>query len=271
MKAGLRGAPGGVAFDAVITRIRPLHAAGWGVAALVAVSAVLAFQQARTSTPVSVSEALGTFRHDGDASAAVPRFGPAPGVYTYRASGSEAGTVGPLRIRRPVPADARLVATPAPGGFQTELQVSKEHIEGYRFRVQGDWAVLAWRRVDVTFLGVGRDDRNPVRGSARWIPLRPRVGMTWTLDFWTRSLHATGTGRVTGRRTVTVDGARRTVYLIDLRTTTAGAHGGPRRETLWWSPEDRLPLRWVSTTRLDGVVGFRSHMDMTAASLRPAR
>ncbi len=163
------------------------------------------------------------------------------------------------------------MATPAPGGFQTELQVSKEHVEGYRFRVERGWAVLAWRRVDVTFLGVGRDDRNPVRGSARWIPLNPRVGMRWRLDFWTRSLHATGTGRVTARRTVTVDGTPRTVFVVELRTTTEGAHGGPRRETLWWSPADRLPLRWVSTTRLSGVVGFRSHMDLAAASLRPAR
>lgn len=251
----------------VLTRIRPARAALLGGAAVVAIAGVVAWRAASTSTPISVQDALRTFReNEGPGSAAA---GPRPGVYTYRAEGAESGTVGPLSIRRTVPAQARYVVTSTPGGFETELQISKQHIEGYRYRIKDGWAVLTWRRVDVTFLGVGRDDRRDVTGTARWIPLEPRVGMRWDVDFWTRTLHATGTGRVTGTGTITVDGAPRRVFVVDIRTVTQGAHGGPHRERLWWSPELRMPLRISSTTRLDGVVGFQSRMDMRLASARP--
>lgn len=257
--------------EPVIARVPTHRLVGAAAVCVVAVGAVVLWQHASSSTPVSLDDALHTFRDRPAGAAPENADAPPPGVYRFQASGSEVGTVGPLRVRRPVPAEANLVVTPTPDGFETEWQISQEHIEGYRFRVHAGWATLVWRRVDVSFLGVGRDDRRDVTGSARWIPTHPRVGQTWPVDFWTAKLHTTGTGRVVRRETITVAGRPEPAYLVEVDTRTAGAHGGPRTERIWWSARDRVPLRVEATTALGGVVGFRSQVSMRLAAAAPLR
>lgn len=233
------------------------------------VGAVVLWRVATSSTPVSEEQALADFRQTG--SAGTGGGAPAPGVYTYRASGSEAGLVGPLRMRRPVPGEVRYIVTATDDGYVGEWRISGEHAEGYRFRLTPQWHVLAWRRVDVTFLGVGRDDRRDVVGSPRWIPRRPRVGMRWPLRFSTGTLRSTGEGAVVARQQMQVAGTAREVAVIDIRTVTTGAHGGRHHERIWWSVADGLPLRLRTETRLDGVVGFQSQATYTLTALTPAR
>ncbi|HWH15236.1 MAG TPA: hypothetical protein VNT51_10875 [Miltoncostaeaceae bacterium] len=232
----------------------------------------LLWRAASRSTPVTQADAVAAYRAEAPrAAGAVTPGVPAPGVYTYRATGGEDASVGPLSISRPVPAEARYVVTPAPGGYAAELRVSREHVEEYRYRVAGGWTRVTWRRVDVRFLGLGRDDRRDVVPAARWVPLRPRPGMRWTVDFRTGSLRTRGEGAVVGRTTLPLGGRREPVAVVRTTTRTTGAHGGRRDETLWWSPRLALPVRITSDTRLGGVAAFRGRLRLDLVAEAPAR
>jgi hypothetical protein len=196
---------------------------------------------------------------------------PAAGVYTYAATGHERGNVGPLGIDRGVPADVRYIVTPSPGGFTAELRVSGEHTEAYRYVVADGWVRMAWRRVDVTFLRLGRDDRREVVPAARWLPLRPRVGQAWPVAYTTGTLRTTGRGEVVRRGMLAVGGAPEAAWLVRTTTRTAGAHGGTRLEEVWWSPRLAMPLRMTTDTRLGGVIGLRASLDLRLASPAPLR
>jgi len=255
----------------VVRRPR-LLAALLAAAVLVAVG-VAAWRAASRSTPVSEADAVAGFRSDrgGSPAAASAPGVPAPGVYTYRASGREDASLGPLSISRSVPAEVRYVVTRRPGGYAVELRVSGEHVEGYRYRVTPGWTDMTWRRVDVTFLGLGRDDRRDVVPAARWIPRRPAAGTGWEVDFLTGSLRTRGRGRVTGRGVLPLDGRPEPVSVVRTVTRTSGAHGGGRDETVWWSPRLALPVRMISDTRLGGVAGFRGRLRLDLVSATPAR
>jgi hypothetical protein len=243
------------------------------VLAAVAVAGVLLWREASSSTGVSADDAVAGFRERGEApAAAVPAGLPAPGVYTYRARGRERGTVGPVSVARDVPPRARAVVATGPGRtVEVEWRISEEHTEAYRYRVSGGWWSATWRRVDVTFLRLGRDDRRDVEPAARWVPVRPRVGQTWPVAFRTGTLATTGRGRVLRRATLPLDGRREPVFVIRTATRTTGAHGGERREDVWWSPRLGMPLRLVSDTRLRGVAGFSARLDMVLESGVPRR
>lgn len=240
------------------------------VAAVPLIGAGILWNQARVSTPVSVEDAVHAFRAaDGPATRIASA--PAPGVYTYRATGHERGSLGPVGIDRDVPAHAQMVVTPSPGGFTTELQVSEQHVEAYRYVVRGGWITTTWRRVDVTFLGMGRDDRRELEPAARAIPVHPTVGARWTLDYHVAKLHTTGTAEVVSEGRIDVDGTPERAVLVRTTTRTSGAHGGTRREETWWSPRLGLPLRIRTQTRLNGVVSFRATLDLALQSVTPVR
>jgi hypothetical protein len=235
-------------------------------------AALLVWNAARQSTEVRLAAAVESFRHHDAPPAATAVAGvPAAGVYTYTASGSERAFLGPASIRRPVPAEARYVVTPSPGGWTAELRVSEEHTEAMRYRVGAAWTTMTWRRVDVTFLGVGRDDRRPLTPAVPWMPRRPEVGARWDVAYSAWKLRTTGTSAVVGRESITLDGRAEPVFVVASRTVTTGAHGGPRTERVWWSPRLSLPLRIESDTRLGGAVGFSSRVRLDLRSGVPQR
>lgn len=252
-----------------ITRPVPALSAAAAALALV-VAGAWAWQAASTSTEVSVATAVGEFRDTGVADVATGD-APAPGVYSYAASGSETAHIGPISIDRDVPAQARYIVTATPEGFQAELRISGEHTEAVRYAVGSHWIRATWRRVDVTFLRIGRDDRRPLTPAVPAIPVRPRVGQTWNVAYSAWKLRTTGTATVVRRETVTVAGAPVTAFLIETRTRTSGAHGGPRTERMWWSPRLGVPVRLETDTTLEGPVGYRSRVRLDLTSPAPAR
>jgi hypothetical protein len=227
------------------------------------------WRSAGSSSPVSEESALSEFREGGGAGAG-PRAGvPRAGVYTYRQSGSETGGAGPLSVTRDLPDEARYVVRPSREGFQELLSLSEQHIEGVRFRVTAEGSRAVWRRTDVTFLGIGRDDRRELRPPPLHLPRRLAVGRTWSGSYVAGELPVTYRSEVLRRERVEVGGERLPAFVVRTVGDTGGAHPGRRVDTFWWSPRLALPLRWTIDMEISGAVSLDTMADLRLASARP--
>lgn len=224
---------------------------------------------AGSSSPVSEEAALESFRESGevgdDARPGVPR----AGVYTYRQEGTERGGAGPLGVTRDLPDEARYVVTATPEGFEEELSLSEEHIEGVRFRMTGEGSRAVWRRTDVTFVGIGRDDRRELRPPPLHMPRRPAVGETWSGRYVAGELPVAYRGEVLRREAVEVGGERIAAVVVRTVSDTGGAHPGRRTDTTWWSSRLALPLRWTIDMEIRGTVTLDTTADLRLEALDP--
>jgi hypothetical protein len=227
------------------------------------------WQSASSSSPVSEEEALASFRQGGEAGEE-PRPGvPRAGVYTYRQAGTERGGAGPLGVTRDLPDEARYVVTPTGEGFQEELSLSEQHIEAVRFRMASEGARAVWRRTDVTFVGIGRDDRRELRPPPLHMPRRPAVGRTWSGRYVAGELPVSYRSEVVRRETVEVGGERLPAVVVRTVGDTGGAHPGRRVDTFWWSPRLALPLRWTIDMEIRGTVTLDTTADLRLQALDP--
>jgi hypothetical protein len=227
------------------------------------------WHRAGSSTPVSEDDALASFRDAGGTAGDRGRGIPAPGVYTYRQSGSERGGAGPLSISRGLPAQARYVVTLVPEGYQEELDISEQHKEGVRFRVTKAGTRATWRRTDVTFLGIGRDDRRDLVPPPLQLPARLPPGRTWSGRYVAGELPVSYRSEVLRRESVQVGGRRLPVVVYRSSSDTGGAHPGTRVDTIWWSPALALPLRWSIDMRIRGTVRLDTRADLVLEDTEP--
>ncbi len=240
------------------------------IVVLVVAGAVLwAWQSARSSDPVSEEDALSTFREGAGGPRAARPGVPRQGVYTYRQSGSERGGAGPISVRRGLPGEARYVVTPIAGGFQEQLSLSEQHIEGVRFRVTRQGSRATWRRTDVTFVGVGRDDRRDLRPPPLHLPRRLKVGRAWSGSYTAGELPVSYRSEVLRREAVEVGGERLATFVVRTTGDTGGAHPGVRTDTFWWSPRFALPLRWSIDMDVRGTVSLDTVSDLQLESVAP--
>jgi hypothetical protein len=240
------------------------------IVVLAAAGAVLwAWQSARSSDTVSEEEALASFRRGAGGPRAARPGVPRQGVYTYRQSGSERGGAGPISVRRGLPDQARYVVTPTGGGFQQELFLSEQHIEGVRFRVTRRGSRATWRRTDVTFAGFGRDDRRALRPPPLHLPRRLAVGLSWSGRYTAGELPVAFRSEVLRREPVEVAGERLPSFVVRTVGDTGGAHPGRRVDTLWWSPRLALPLRWTIEMEIEGAVTLDTTADLRLEAPRP--
>lgn len=227
------------------------------------------WDRAGESTPADVAAAVGRVRAAGGADArarpGVPRYG----VYRFRQTGSERGGLGPVHISRGLPERALYVVTPWKGGYAEELDISDEHIEGLRLRAGADGVREMWRRSDVTFLGVGRDDRRDLTPPPLRMPRRLAVGATWSSHLVADALPMTIRGTVVRADAVEVGGRRLAARVVRTVTDTGGIHHGRRIDVMWWSPALSLPLRWTIDMRISGIVSLRTTADLRLESTTP--
>lgn len=250
---------------------RPVRSIIIVVLVVVAVGGVWLWGRAGSSTPVSEESALQTLRAagaaDGIAGAGVPQ----PGVYSYRQEGSERGGAGPLKIARDLPATARLVVTPAAGGYGRELYLSEEHIEGVRMRVAAAGTFEVSRRTKVTFVGIGRDDRRTLRPQPLALPRVLAPGRTWSGRYSAGGMPVSYTSTVLRAAEVVVEGTRLPALVIRSVGDTGGPHPGRRTDVMWWSSELSLPLRWDIDTEIGGTFSLTSRARLELESATPAR
>lgn len=227
------------------------------------------WSRAGSSTPVSEQEA--GQEYGGGAAGKVIPGGPRAGVWSYRATGDETVGVGPASIDRPLPSTAQLVVRPAKGGFWRTLVLSKEHVEASRLRIAPEGEYLMERVTTVKVAGLGRDDRQLLVPPALVYPAAMEPGKTWTVRYRMDEVRVVDRARVLRREVVDVGGRPVDVVVIQKRATISGPVEGFRRDTLWWSPELKLPARWKLSTKVDGVASLRTVADMALLSTEPGQ
>jgi hypothetical protein len=227
------------------------------------------WRSASSSSPVSEEDALASFR-EGGAAAGERRPGvPVAGVYTFRQTGKERGGAGPLSVTRDLPDEARYVVTSTQEGFQEELSVSEQHIEAVRFQVTAEGSRAVWRRTDVTFLGIGRDDRRELEPPPLHMPRGLPVGRTWSGRYVAGELPVSYRSEVLRREAVEVAGERLPAIVVRTVGDTGGAHPGRRVDTFWWSPRLALPLRWTIDMEIRGTVTLDATADLRLEAIEP--
>ncbi len=236
-------------------------------AIVLGVAGVVLWRSAGSSDPVSQDEALATFRAAGGGTGAAG--GPAPGVYRYAASGSETGGVGPLAITRGLPAEARLVVTTRPDGWDAEMDYSRQHIESMRVVPHGGELRITFRRTKVTFAGFGRDDRRSVDPPSLFLPANPAPGANWRESYRTGDINVKVENRIVRRERVRVGDREVDALVVTSHSDTDGPHPGTRDETLWWAPALALPVRWDVEMDIGGTFAFRAKMSVKLASTAP--
>ncbi len=241
-----------------------------GVLLLIAAvgAGIWAWERAGSSTEVSEERALQTYREGGGPSAARPGV-PRAGVYTFRQSGSESGGAGPVDIDRDLPDRARYVVTPSEGGYTEELDMSEEHVEIVRLRVGPKRTMETWRRTEVTFLGIGRDDRRDIEPPAIRLQRPLTVGRTWTSSYRAGSLPVTTRSVVERAEEVELEGRRYATRVIRTVGDTGGIHPGRRVDVIWWSPALALPLRWDIEMEIRGTFSLRTKASLVLESAEP--
>jgi hypothetical protein len=225
--------------------------------------------RAGESTPVSEERALDTYRAEARGAEVREPGTPRPGVYTYRVSGWERGGAGPLGVRRDLPEEARYIVRPIRGGFQGELNLSAEHVEGARYRTTVAGLRETWRRTKVTFLGFGRDDRRRLAPSRLFMPARPRPGRAWNAAYRAGDLPVTVRSRVLRAEGVRVAGLELRTLVVQVDSVTGGAHPGTRRETLWWAPSLGLAVRQDLRMDVGGTVKLEVRAQLELESTAP--
>jgi hypothetical protein len=245
----------------------------WALVGLVVLLALAgagfwAWRSASSSTPVSEEEALSSFREGAGAATTRPGV-PRPGVYTYRQTGEERGGAGPLSVTRGLPDEARYVVTTTAEGFEEQLSLSEQHIEGVRFRMTAEGSRAIWRRTDVTFLGIGRDDRRDLRPPPLHMPSRLPVGRVWSGRYAAGELPVSYRSEVLRREAVDVEGERLPALVVRTVGDTGGAHPGRRVDTFWWSPRLALPLRWTIGMEIRGTVTLDATADLRLETAVP--
>jgi hypothetical protein len=253
----------------LLPRTRPFRLLTLAVVAGLAVGGALLWRNARGSDPVSEREALAAFRERPGGAA--PPGGPAPGVYTYRSSGSERGGVGPFAVSRRLPRTARLVVTAAPGGWEGEFSYSRQHIEGTRYVTAADGIRITWLRTDVTFAGFGSDDRRSVDPPSLFMPAGPAVGDAWKERYRTGDINVVDDNRIVRAERVRVGARSVQTLVVKIHSVTDGPHPGTRDEKMWWSPSLGLPVRSDVAMDIGGVFAFRATSSVSLTDPEPRR
>lgn len=226
------------------------------------------WSQAGSSTQVSTAQADRDYGGEGGTARVAPG-GPRAGVWTYRSRGDETVGTGPVKLDRPLPGTARIVVRPAPEGFWRTLVLSEEHVEASRLRVAPEGDYLEERVTTIKVAGLGRDDREVLVPPPLILPRSLEPGDTWTERYRMDEVRVVTRARVLRATTVDVGGQRVPVVVIQKKGTVTGPLEGFRDDTMWWSPDLDMPVRWRLSTSLAGFASLRSDADLVLTSTEP--
>ena len=239
-------------------------------AALLLAAALIAFAYRRSthSTPVSEQRALRRYR---DAQGGRPgALQPRPGVYRYAVTGWECAGVGPLCLRRALPARAYLIVIQRSGSLQLELDLSAEHRESVRYQVRGGARFESWQDTFLSFAGVSQENAEATVPATLALPARLRTGLHWTQRFHVAELPVRSDNRVLRREPVEVGGRSVETFVIASDSVTGGAHPGTEHDVAWHAEALGLDVRQTISRRIGGAFPYRLEATATLEQLAPA-
>jgi hypothetical protein len=228
----------------------------------------------RRPTPITEDDALDEFR-GGTVPGVGPSAGPAPGVYTYDAVGTESIDMGPVPLpERTIPSTVTLVVQPADGAcWSLDLNLMAEHTETTRACREADGGLSLpsqTKAVLVPGFRVGItnacDPAVVLSPTAADLPLACRE--TFDVSGLVLAVDLEGTATSEPGGPMTVEGrAVDTVHLhIDL-TGTGDLEGHSIED--WWVTTDGLPVRMERDIDLDGPGHFVERSTLTLRSVTP--
>ena len=235
----------------------------------------------RRCPPAWPSSASGT-RPASDRSGA----GPAPGVYSYRGSGTETISVPPSRSPR-VPVSPAPWSGWAGGCYEFRLDYSDRHWQSWDYCVRSGALDSPSRAgyYDWIFVAFDVHDTSTFRCSPAFVTIpadivqgaREVVACTGSNDnLAIGPVFMRGTSKVVGPTSVRVAGQAVPTVQVDEQVTFSGGQSGFNPATTWFSAATGLPLRgaWhtvVSTASPVGHSTLDAHGDFTLTSLTPQR
>jgi hypothetical protein len=226
------------------------------------------YRRSTHSTPVSEQRALERFRAlQGDRADTLR---PRPGVYTYAVRGWECAGVGPLCLRRALPARAYLIVTRRGTTLQLDLELSAEHRESARYDLRGDGRYETWQDTFLSFAGVTQESAEDTVPATLALPTALRVGQTWTQRFHVAKLPVRSDNRVLRREPIAVAGRSIETLVVASNSVTGGAHPGTERDVAWHSPALGLDLRQTISRRIGGAFPYRLEASATLEGVTPA-
>lgn len=247
---------------------RPFRLIGLLITIALVVGGIWLWRRAHSSTPVAEDRAVAAFRA-GDGTTGTRPGAPRPGVYVYSVEGEETAGAGPAHVTRALPGRAPMIARLAPGGYETELRLSEEHLEGFSYRLVPAGTRTVASRTKLTFLGIGQDDRRDMRPPPLRLPATFRAGQTWRDTYRAGSLVIRVRSRVVRSATVRLGGRSIPCWVVRITSDTEGTHPGTRVETLWWSPPLGLALRRTDDLQVGGVFSLKERATMRLLSATP--
>ncbi len=226
-----------------------------------------------TAEPVSVEDAVTSFRTETDATR-----GPSPirpGVYVYATSGYEK-TDALTGVTHRYPLRSTITVAASECGMSLTWRVLKGRSTAWTFCVTDEGWELRSQDERHTFFGNTESTTylcqdTPIR------PLRPPVGYRWRVSCATDGASESGVARLVERRRWSLqDGPTVSETLVRKSTRFTGEIRGTARYDFWFDDEAGVPtnVRMLSRTANDSPVGevhYDEDVRLTLTSLHPRR
>jgi hypothetical protein len=242
------------------------------VAVLVAASAAVWFVVLRdTAEPVTVSEAIDSFREETEPS---PAESPIPaGVYVYATAGFEK-TDALTGVTHRYPRRSTITISPTDCGVSLLWRVLRGRTTEWIYcTTPGGWE-LASQDERHTFFG----RTEPTTYLCTGTPIRPAAGSVtkWTVACSTDTSEERGAGTVVGRELTRVGGQTVSAEHVRRVSTFSGEIRGSSRHDVWFDSDVGVPVRMVmmSRTTNDSPVGdvhYEERVTLRLMSLSPRR
>lgn len=253
-----------------MTRRRLLVGVGL-VVALVVIVAAWTFWP-RGTNEVSEEDAVEDFRERNDAEGDQSAGGvPAPGVYTFRATGGEDVRLGPLPTQhRTLPDTVTAVAVDLGDGcFDWTVNLFEEHTETTRFCVDDGGALALDHHEKHQQIGALSPTASMTCDPATLVD-GADLACELDLSGGPASITASLAGTVTAGASTSVTVGEEEVDVVPLTVdyTVSGDLSGSWTETLWLT-EDHLPVRIERALDLSGPATFTEDSDLELVDLTP--
>jgi hypothetical protein len=240
-----------------------------GLAAAIAAAWFLFLRD--TAEPVSVDEAVTSFRTDTESTADRPS--PIPeGVYVYATDGYEK-TDALTGVRHRYPRHSTITITSADCGVSLLWRVFESRSTEWIYCVTPDGWELASQDERHTFFG--RTERTTYL--CEDAPIKPEtVTANWDVRCSTDSANETGKGTVVGRERLVVAGKSVSTVHVLKTTSFTGEIRGTSRHDIWFDAQSGVPVKMVMVSRTTndspvGDVHYDEDVTLLLTSLKPRR
>jgi hypothetical protein len=236
----------------------------------VAIAAVWLLVLRDTAEPVTVGEAIESFRENTETPAESPI---REGVYVYATAGFEK-TDALTGVTHRYPKRSTITISATDCGVSLLWRVLKGRTTEWIYCTTPEGWALASQDERHTFFG----RTEPTTYLCRGVPIRPAASSvtSWSVSCSTDTSEERGAGSVVGREPIQVGGETVSAEHVRRASTFSGRIRGSSRHDVWFDSESGVPVRivMVSRTTNDSPVGdvhYEERVKLRLTSLSPRR